>query len=180
MFKSLLALSSLLLFSGVAQQTPSTQPAQTPAPIPVEAARMVNPVKPTPESLARAKKIYGFDCATCHGASGNGKGDLATDLKLTMADFTDPASLKSRTDGELFYIIKNGRGQMPPEGDRAKTDEVWNLVLYIRSMSKNGHAAPVPVPAAAPASAPAPETAPAPEKSPAPAPAPAPEPKPTP
>lgn len=176
MFKSLLALSSLLLFSGSAQQAPTNQPAQTPAPIPVEAARMVNPVKPTPESLARAKKIYGFDCATCHGASGNGKGDLATDLKLTMADFTDPASLKNRTDGELFYIIRNGRGQMPPEGDRAKTDEVWNLVHYIRAMSKNGHAGTHPAPAATPETAPAPVTAPSPEPAPGQAPTPAPAP----
>jgi hypothetical protein len=29
-----------------------------------------NPVKPTPENLAEAKKFFGFDCAMCHGASG--------------------------------------------------------------------------------------------------------------
>src|SRR6516162_11922786 len=29
-----------------------------------------NPVKPTPENLAEAKKFFGFDCSMCHGASG--------------------------------------------------------------------------------------------------------------
>jgi hypothetical protein len=29
-------------------------------------------------------------------------------MKLVIRDVSDPASLKNRTDGELFYIIKNG------------------------------------------------------------------------
>jgi mono/diheme cytochrome c family protein len=98
---------------------------------------MTNPVKPTPESLARAKKIYGYDCAICHGANGDGKGDAVTDMKLTMKNYTDPAALKDLTDGELFYIIRNGKGQMPPEEEaRAKPDDVWNMVVLVRSFAQ--------------------------------------------
>ena len=57
-------------------------------------------------------------------------------MKLKISDFSDPAALKERTDGELFYIIKNGKGQMPPEGDRVKPDALWDLVNYIRSFAK--------------------------------------------
>ena len=103
---------------------------------PSSAAPAVNPVKPTPESQAHAKKIWGYDCAMCHGEKGNGKGDVVEAMKLTMKDYTDPAALKDMTDGQLFDIIKNGKGQMPGEGERAKTDDVWNLVILIRSMSK--------------------------------------------
>jgi mono/diheme cytochrome c family protein len=133
MLKPLFALLALLLFAPLPQQ-----PAVAPAPsvIPAEDARMVNPVKPTPESLAHAKKIYGYDCAMCHGANGNGKGDVAADLKLALKDYTDPAALKDMSDGELFYIIKNGRGQMPGEGNRAKPEDLWNMVLLTRSFSK--------------------------------------------
>jgi mono/diheme cytochrome c family protein len=98
---------------------------------------MVNPVKPTPESLAHAKKIYGYDCALCHGANGDGKGEAVADMKLTMKDFTDPSALKDLSDGELFYIIRNGKGQMPGEEEaRAKPDDVWNLVVLVRSFAK--------------------------------------------
>jgi len=98
---------------------------------------MVNPVKPTPESLAHARKIYGYDCAICHGANGDGKGDVVADLKLKMKDYTDPAALKDLTDGELFYIIRNGRGQMPQEEvGRAKDEDVWNMVVMVRSFAK--------------------------------------------
>jgi cytochrome c5 len=103
---------------------------------PAPAAPAVNPVKPTPEGLARAKKVWGYDCAMCHGEKGNGKGDVVEAMKLTMKDYTDPAALKDMTDGQLFDIIKNGKGQMPGEGDRTKPDDVWNLIILIRSMSK--------------------------------------------
>lgn len=116
--------------------TPTTQKTPSYAAIPVEAAKEPNPVKSTPESLAHAKKWWTLDCAMCHGANGDGKGETAHDMKLTVADFTDPNTLKDRTDGEIFYIIKNGHQDMPPEGPRVKTEEVWDLVNYVRSMAK--------------------------------------------
>lgn len=123
-----------------AQTTPpaqATPPAAAPAPgaIPAEYLTMANPVKPTPESQARAKKQYGWDCAMCHGDNGDGKGDLAADQKLKMRDYRDAAALKGMSDGEIFYIIKNGKGQMPSEGDRAKPDEIWNMVIYIHKLA---------------------------------------------
>jgi mono/diheme cytochrome c family protein len=131
--KPSLVLLALLPFS-LAFQEPATTAA--PPAIPADAAKMVNPVKPTPESLAHAKKIYGYDCAMCHGLNGDGKGDVVADLKLTLKDYTDPNALKDLSDGEIFYIIKNGKGQMPGEGDRAKPEDVWNMVVLVRSFSK--------------------------------------------
>ena len=133
MLKLLLALSSFCLFSFTAQE-PAAPAA--PSSIPPEAAHMVNPVKPTAESQAHAKKMYGYDCAMCHGPNGNGKGDMVADMKLTLKDYTDPASLKDLSDGELFYIIKNGKGEMEGEGQRVKPENTWDLVNYIRSFSK--------------------------------------------
>lgn len=127
-----------LLTPSVFTQQSSTAPAQSPSysAIPVEAAKQQNPVKSSPESLARAKKWWTMDCEMCHGKAGDGKGDTAKDMKLNMVDFTNPNTLKSRTDGELFYIIKNGHNDMPAEGPRVKTEEVWDLVNYIRTFNK--------------------------------------------
>ena len=137
MLKYLLVLPALW-FLALSPQQPAATPAPAPAQssIPPEAAHMVNPVRPTPESQAHAKKMYGYDCAMCHGTNGNGKGDVVADMKLTLKDYTDPAALKDLTDGEIFYIIKNGKGQMPGEGDRAKPDDLWNMVILVRSFSK--------------------------------------------
>ena len=80
--------------------------------------------------------MYGYDCAMCHGDNGNGKGDLSKELKLTTKDFTDPAVMSAMSDGEMFWVIQNGIGKMPGEGDRLKTDDVWNMVVYLRSFAK--------------------------------------------
>lgn len=104
--------------------------------VPPEIAKQANPVKATPASLAAAKKTYNIDCAMCHGKDGDGKGDLAEDMKLQLKDYRDATSLKDATDGELFYIIQKGKGEMPSEGDRAKADDVWSLVNYIHSFAK--------------------------------------------
>lgn len=127
---------TLLLFSVCASIAQESKPTPKTAyyPVPVKAAREPNPVKATPESIERGKKIYGYDCASCHGATGDGKTDVAKDLK--MPDLSDQARLKDRSDGELFYIIKNGHDDMPPEGDRAKTEQLWDLVNYVRLLSK--------------------------------------------
>ena len=124
----------LLFLLAPAQQQPAAAPAP-PIAIPSEAMHMLNPVKPTPEAMAHAKKIYGYDCAMCHGATGNGKGDMVADLKLNLKDWTNPEALKNRTDGELYYIITNGQGQMPGETGRAKPEDIWNMVALVRSFS---------------------------------------------
>jgi len=139
-YRFTLVLPALFLFASAqsAQQpsTPAPQKTPTYSAIPVEAARQANPVKSSPESLTRARKWWPLDCAMCHGKDGDGKGETAADMKLKIVDFTDPATLKDRTDGEIFYIIKNGHNDMPPEGPRIKTEENWDLVNYVRSLAK--------------------------------------------
>jgi len=73
----------------------------------------------------------------CHGVSGDGKGDMNADGKMKVVDYHDPVSLKGLSDGDIYNIIENGKGEsMPPEDGRAKPDEIWNLVIYVRSFSK--------------------------------------------
>jgi hypothetical protein len=95
----------------------------------------VNPVKSTAEGLAEARKAFRYDCEMCHGAQGDGKGELVESMKLTMRDWRDPASLTGKTDGELFYIITKGKGKMMGEGDRQPEKLRWGLVNLVRSLA---------------------------------------------
>lgn len=137
--RSVLIVSTLFVFAAVlqTQQAPTNPKTAPPAEykIPPEEAQKANPVKPGPEGTAKARKFYGMDCALCHGAHGDGKGDVGVDMK-NMPDFAKPDALKDRTDGELFYVIRKGKGEMPPEDNRAKDDDVWNLVHYVRAFAK--------------------------------------------
>jgi mono/diheme cytochrome c family protein len=131
---ALLGATPYLMQQGGPQQSSSQEAAEFS--VPPNIAAEANPVHPTPEAMAMAKKMYGYDCAMCHGADGGGKGNMAASLKTPMKDWRDPATLKGLTDGELFYMIKKGHGDMPPEGGRQSDDGIWNLVTVVRSFAK--------------------------------------------
>ncbi|HTP67840.1 MAG TPA: cytochrome c [Dongiaceae bacterium] len=130
--------AALLLTFGVAlAQQKEAQQEAPPSAVPADDAAKKNPVKPTTEGLAEAKKLYGYHCAMCHGEKGDGKGDLADSMKLQLSDWRSPDALSKYTDGALFYIITNGRGKMVGgEGDRTKEEVRWNLVNLVRSFGK--------------------------------------------
>ncbi len=121
----------------IAQEKPKdTQSATDDYKISQEDIDKKNPVKPTPEGLAAARKVYSYDCAMCHGANGDGKGDVVESMKLTMHNWANPATLEGKTDGEIFYIITKGKAKMMGEGDRVPETMRWNLVNLVRSYSK--------------------------------------------
>jgi mono/diheme cytochrome c family protein len=97
-----------------------------------------NPVKPTPEDLAAARRVFAYDCAMCHGEQGDGKGEVVGSMKLIMRDFRDPATLAGKSDGELFFIITKGKGKMIGEGDRQPEQMRWYLVNFVRSLAAKG------------------------------------------
>jgi mono/diheme cytochrome c family protein len=151
MLKPFLLLSAAVLFVIAPTPTPILASGGTPQDTPAS----TNPVKPTTASQDKAKKLFAQDCSICHGDNGNGKTDLATSMGVTLADWTDPKSLADKSDQQLFDIIRKGKDKMPPEdAGRAKNDEVWGLITYIRNLSKNQPAAPPPAAPAAPAPAP--------------------------
>jgi len=137
--KQILVCALLLLPLQSSTQEPTkpadAKPAAESTP-PAPARKLVNPVKPTPDSLALGKKVYTSDCAMCHGKDGAGAGELAVTMKLNLRDYRDPASLKDMTDGEIYSIIADGKGQMTGEAGRMKPGQIWNVVNYVRALSK--------------------------------------------
>lgn len=114
-----------------------TSAASTPAATPVsETAGKKNPVKATPESLAEAKKIYGYDCAMCHGEAGDGKGDLVDSMHLTMKNWQETAAAEQLDDQAMYDLIVKGKDKMPGEGDRLAPAKVWGLVHYVRTFGR--------------------------------------------
>jgi mono/diheme cytochrome c family protein len=143
MLKPFLLHSAVVLFAIAPMSAPAFaagRPPQDAAPA------STNPVKPTAASQDKAKKLFSQDCSMCHGDNGNGKTDLATSMQLTLADWTDPKTLGSKSDQELFDIVRKGKGDKMPAEDssRAKDAEIWGLITYIRALSKNQPAAPAP------------------------------------
>ena len=100
-----------------------------------------NPLPATEENIANGKAIFlgkAF-CATCHGRDGRGLGDIQGLRGKLPRNFTDQTWQAARTDGELFWILKNGS----PGTDMASfvplvltEDEAWQVLLFVRSLGK--------------------------------------------
>jgi mono/diheme cytochrome c family protein len=151
-----LGLLVLVVSAGRSQQTQEKKeniPPQAPANlvIPLDEVKRENPIKPTEASIADGKKLYGYQCAMCHGENGDGKTELAGSMKLTMKDYTNHDALKDFTDGALNYLIEKGKGQMPSQEGRMSAHQKWNLINYIRSLAKKSGDAPKPAAPAKPA-----------------------------
>ena len=108
--------------------------------IPSDAAGQRNPFPVTAESIAKGKQLYvGGGCAICHGKDGDGKGVLAKDISMDLHNWRDPSVQADFTDGELFYVMQNGkgtnRGKMPAYRNQETPEEIWDTVSYIRSLA---------------------------------------------
>ena len=135
---AILGILLMLGFLALAQEPPKKETPETKVEtqVPEDEAKRTNPVRPSEESIAAGKRLFNTQCAMCHGSEGNGKGDLADELKLNTRDWRDPASLKDKTDGTLFFILTRGHGKMPAQEDRMKPEQKWHLVNFIRALAK--------------------------------------------
>jgi hypothetical protein len=94
------------------------------------------------EHEIKAKKIFKFNCAMCHGNSGQGNGPSAIALPINPPDWSNSFWQKSVTDFGITQAIIGGgnsigRSQfMPAHPELANTPELEALVKLIREFDK--------------------------------------------
>ena len=95
-------------------------------------------ITPPPDLMNDARIVGGTEhfaahCASCHGAPGVPRGDIAQGLYPKPADLSQSARLY--TPGELFWIVKNGikMSGMPAWADHSD-DELWGTVAFIEKL----------------------------------------------
>ncbi|MEZ5351049.1 MAG: c-type cytochrome [Bryobacteraceae bacterium] len=92
-----------------------------------------NPFSGSQEAVAAGRKLYMTSCAGCHGPGGEG----GRGPRLSQN-----GRIRGAQDGRLFDSIKNGvRGSdMPPSP--LGTDQVWQLVSFVRSVNAPAYESP--------------------------------------
>jgi len=99
-----------------------------------EAAKLKNPLPPSPESIAAGKRTYVRLCVRCHGPLGKGDGGGAG-AGGQPADLTDDQWDYGSSDGEIFTVIRDGTSaDMEGYAERISETDIWSLVNFIRSI----------------------------------------------
>ena len=105
---------------------------------PEDIHNQTNPLKPSREVLYSGESLFQLEvqpmaCKICHGVNGNGLGIMAQGLNPAPRNFTCEETMKEISDGQLFWIIRNGsRGTGMPAYKDLKDREIWQIVHYLR------------------------------------------------
>lgn len=79
--------------------------------------------------------LYQKNCEPCHGYDGKGKTTAGGGLYPPPLDLSrDALEKRHRTDGELFYFIRNGIRNTAMPGWQLQDEQTWQLVTYIRNL----------------------------------------------
>lgn len=97
---------------------------------PKEAAQQQNPVVPDENSLRSGKMLYQDNCAACHGDPIQGLKAEQTGLETDTPNLK--VRLKNHSDGDFFWKINEGRGDMPSFKGELSDKEKWQIINYIR------------------------------------------------
>ena len=98
-----------------------------------------NPLEKNGEVLYAGESLFQIEaqptaCKICHGVTGNGLGIMAQGLNPPPRNFTCRSTMESISDGQLFWIIRNGSpGTGMPAFKNLKDREIWKIVRYLRT-----------------------------------------------
>jgi mono/diheme cytochrome c family protein len=105
-----------------------------------------NPLPMTAELLKRGQQRFNINCAPCHSQLGDGNGmTKKVGGMLTVANLHDKRIVEL-PDGELFYLISNGRNTMLAYGDTVTVEDRWAIIAYLRALQLTRLGAPDDLP----------------------------------
>ncbi|MBO9570811.1 MAG: cytochrome c [Chitinophagaceae bacterium] len=108
--------------------------------------QVVNPMPALNEvQMKEAERLYLVNCGICHGMKLDGNGPLYNGGNGPYA--AAPRNLTaepvlSMPDGQIFYSMTYGKGQMGPYGPQLSTTQRWMIVHYINSKQAPAAEAP--------------------------------------
>lgn len=89
-----------------------------------------NPLDSTAVDLNRGKELYDIYCAICHGAKGDGQGNLVKREKILGIPSYDDVG-RAITEGSIYHTIHYGKNAMGSYANQLSIEERWQVVAYV-------------------------------------------------
>ncbi len=109
--------------------------------VPENRRTRLSPFEFSDESRKEGETSYNTNCMSCHGNPGRNN---VINLVPPPPDMAT-AQAQKNSDGELYFKISEGRGQMPSFRNVLQSKEMWNIISYIRSFNKEYRQSVMPV-----------------------------------
>ena len=103
------------------------------------------PVDVSEDFVRRGHDRFNIHCAACHGKVGMGNG-IVSQFGLVAVANLQLDLFKAMPDGQLYYTITNGKGNMGAYGPNISIEDRWAIVAYVRALqrSQSGKLADLP------------------------------------
>jgi mono/diheme cytochrome c family protein len=98
------------------------------------------PVPLTSQLMQRGWERYEIYCAVCHGASGDGEGEVVQRGYPAPPTYHSER-LRNAPIGHFYDVITNGYGVMYSYASRVEPEDRWAIAAYIRALQLSQHAA---------------------------------------
>ncbi|MDB6066386.1 MAG: Cytochrome [Pedosphaera sp.] len=94
-----------------------------------------NPFANDASTWAVGMAHYREDCMICHGAPGIAGKDVSMGLSPPAPEL-DGKEIQSLSDGEVFWIVKNGIrwSGMPAIGQTHEDTDIWKIISFVRHL----------------------------------------------
>jgi len=93
-----------------------------------------NPLPVSIELLNRGQQRFNINCSPCHSAIGDGKGITQKIGAMAVVANLHDKRIVEMPDGEIFFIITNGRNLMGAYGANMDVKDRWAIVAYLRAL----------------------------------------------
>jgi mono/diheme cytochrome c family protein len=94
----------------------------------------INPLSINAALLKRGQQRFTINCSPCHGQLADGNGITKKIGAMGVVANLHDARIVKMTDGELFYVITNGRNNMGAYGANIVVEDRWAVVAYLRAL----------------------------------------------
>ncbi len=93
-----------------------------------------NPFRVTAALLKRGQQRFNINCSPCHGQLADGNGITKRIGAMAIVANLHDKRIVEMGDGELFYVITNGRNNMGAYGPNITVEDRWAVVAYLRAL----------------------------------------------
>jgi hypothetical protein len=92
------------------------------------------PLPITHSLMTRGQQRFQINCSPCHGATAEGNGITKKIGAMPVVANLHDKRIVEMPDGEIFWVITNGRNLMGAYGANVTVEDRWAIVAYLRAL----------------------------------------------